>query len=265
MTIWSDIRGAFDTLLAGESRTGVISAVPVSDVALLPEQLSYLGRKLAPLGRRPEELTAVSMGIAYDRAEIDPIPVDWAGSAGHKVRWNEYAAAYHELNRCLTTVSRALAAQFEGIAEGPTREGIVGQVSHVTDYFPTCVSHRAFAESAGLGWRGRHQLIVSPEFGPAFRLATAFVPGRFDAPVRPLSGCGDCHACVDLCPVLQKGLVEPDLNVYREMCRKRIKGLGLEADVCGMCVRRCWEVVVGETENACAWSCHPERSEGSPW
>ena len=94
-----------------------------------------------------------------------------------------------------------------------------------------------------MGWRGRHQLIVTPEFGPALRLATVFVPARIEAPRRELRDCGECTACVDLCPVLGKGLVKSDLNEYREMCRRRIKGLALEADVCGQCIRRCWEVV----------------------
>jgi epoxyqueuosine reductase QueG len=241
---WSQVESAFGALLADEGRAGVLAAVPVADVMLLDEQRDYLTKKLAPLGLPKTEVTAVSMGIAYAQAEIDPIPSEWGGSEGRKERWNEYAAAYHELNRCLSRLSRSIAERFGGVAEGPTREGVVGLVNHVTDYFPTCVSHRAFAEASGLGWRGRHQLIVTPEFGPALRLATVFLPGRLLARRRDLAGCGECEACVELCPVLRRGLESSDMNVYREMCRKRIKGLGLDADVCGLCVRRCWETVV---------------------
>ena len=60
-----------------------------------------------------------------------------------------------ELNRSLNGIATRLAEQFDGVAEQATMEGWVKQVSHVNDYFPLCVSHRAFAEAAGVGWRGQ--------------------------------------------------------------------------------------------------------------
>jgi len=243
--MWSEFESAFHALCAAENRRGILAAAPLAEVRLLPEQAAYLQTRLEPLRQPPQAVTAVSLGIAYDIAEIAPIPREWVGRRDSRDRWNEYAMAYHEVNRCLAGISRTLAERFRGIAEGPTIEGIAGKLSHVTEYFPRCVSHRAVAEVARLGWRGKHGLIVTPEFGPALRLATLFLPERLEGPTRMLAGCGECSACLEICPVLKKGLREADPNIYRERCRRRIVALGLEANVCGLCVRRCHEAVVG--------------------
>jgi epoxyqueuosine reductase len=56
------------------------------------------------------------------------------------------------------------------------------------------------AQNAGLGWRGKHTLLLSREAGSWFFLGEIFVslPLPADAPVTP--HCGDCTACLDICP-----------------------------------------------------------------
>ncbi len=238
---WDELATSFDALCAAEQRRGVLAAAPLGQVRLLPEQAAYLRRRLAALAAPADAVTAVSLGLAYHPEEILAIPAEWTGRQPQTSRWHHYCAAYHEVNRSLNRVSRALAERWGGMAEVATLDGIVGQVKHVSDYFPLCVSHRAVAEAAALGWRGLHGLIVTPEFGPALRLASVFLVGHLEAPPRRLSGCGSCRACLHVCPILRKAALAADGNVYREMCRRRIDILGLEADVCGICVRRCWE------------------------
>jgi len=56
------------------------------------------------------------------------------------------------------------------------------------------------AKNAGLGWRGKHTLLLTREAGSWFFLGEIFVdlPLPADAPV---SGhCGNCTACLDACP-----------------------------------------------------------------
>lgn len=241
--MWEEIEGEFRGLCAGEGRSGLIAAVPVARVRLLPEQQEHLRATLAPLEAPGEPLTALSMGIAYRSEEIEAVPGGWVSARPPESRWGDYVEAYNELNRCLGRVAGSMAERFGGVAEVPTRNALAGEVSHVSQCFPLCVSHRAFAEASGLGWRGRHGLVVTPEFGPALRLVTVFVPQKLEGPERQPGGCGECAACLEVCPVLRDGLQVADLNVYREMCRRRIRTLALGADVCGICVRRCWEVV----------------------
>jgi len=158
-------------------------------------------------------------------------------------RWNQYARAYKELNRLLTDITSQLAGRFGGVAEAPTLEGWVERVNHVNDYFPHCIPHRAFAEAAGVGWRGKSGLVITPEAGPALRFATVFIPRRLSPDGWELPGCGDCVACLEVCPILR-----PEEG-YRERCRCRLRALGLEDEVCGICVRVCWEAVRKNLDN----------------
>lgn len=234
-----EIEAEFRRLCERAGRRGVISFVPVEGVRLLPEQSAYLRRKLDGLGEW-SDITAVSIGLLYHESEILAIPDGWVGKPPEDGLWNRYARAYTELNRLLNDVAGQLAGRFGGVVEAATVEGWVEQVKHVNDYFPHCVSHRAFAEAAGLGWRGRSGLVITPEAGPALRFATVFVPRRVSSDDRELPGCGDCLACLEVCPILR-----PEEG-YRERCRRRLGALGLEDEVCGICVRVCWEVVHGQ-------------------
>ena len=246
-----DLEKEFQRLCDEEGRRGVLAAVPLSEIKLLPEQEEYLRYKLERAKLPREEISALSIGVAYHREEIEAIPLGWHASKPSNSRWDNYVRAYHQVNQILNRIASYLADSFGGVAERATMDGLAGQVSHVTQYFPHCVSHRAIAEAAGLGWRGKHGLIVTPEFGPAFRLASLFFFGRLESQMRELAGCGECVACLEVCPILRKGAREMDLNSYREACRRRIKALALDADVCGICVRQCWEAVANSGVGSC--------------
>ncbi|MBC8264281.1 MAG: hypothetical protein H8E47_09185 [Anaerolineales bacterium] len=241
-----DIEREFRLLCEQAGRQGVIGFTSVEGVRLLPEQEAYLRHKLEELGLVLSEaegpwsdITAVSIGLLYHEPEILAIPAGWVSKPPEDGRWNQYARAYTELNRLLNHITSQLVERFGGVAELATVEGWVEQVKHVNDYFPHCVSHRAFAEAARVGWRGRSGLVVTPEAGPALRFATVFIPQRLSPDNRHLPGCGDCIACLEVCPILR-----PEEG-YRERCRRRLKALGLEDEVCGICVRVCWEAVRG--------------------
>jgi epoxyqueuosine reductase QueG len=236
-----EIEGAFRLLCEQVGRQGVIGFVPIEDVRLLPVQSAYLRRKLDGLGPW-SNITAISIGLFYHKPEILAIPAGWVSKPPEDGLWNRYARAYTELNRLLNEIATRLAKQFGGLAEQATMEGWVGQVSHVNDYFPACVSHRAFAEAAEVGWRGKHGLVVTPEAGPALRFATIFISQPLSPDDKHLPGCGDCNACLEVCPILR-----PE-DGYRERCRRRIDALGLENEVCGICVRACWEMVARARE-----------------
>ena len=235
-TLKQDIERRFARSCAEVGRQGVIGFAPVEGVRLLPEQAQRLEEKLTSFrpGTRPG---AISIGLCYHEDEIQAIPSAWQSKKTEDDPWNRYARAYRELNRALDRVSSALAAEFDGVAEKATIEGWAGKVQQVGEYFPHCVSHRAFAEAAGIGWRGRHGLIVTREAGPALRFATVFIPVHIPSEPKELPGCGECRACLDICPVLRR------TGDYRQACLRRIRALALEADVCGICVRACWEQV----------------------
>lgn len=56
------------------------------------------------------------------------------------------------------------------------------------------------AQKAGLGWRGKHTLLLNRESGSVFFLGEILLdlPLPVDMPVEP--HCGTCSACIDVCP-----------------------------------------------------------------
>lgn len=63
------------------------------------------------------------------------------------------------------------------------------------------VLERQLAEKAGLGWQGKHSLLINKEAGSWFFLGELFVdiPLPIDKP-NEFEGCGKCVACITLCP-----------------------------------------------------------------
>lgn len=74
-----------------------------------------------------------------------------------------------------------------------------------TDSAP--VMEVALAQKAGLGWRGKHTLLLNREAGSLFFLGEMLtdIPLPTDAPITP--HCGQCSACIDVCPT--KAIIAP--------------------------------------------------------
>lgn len=62
------------------------------------------------------------------------------------------------------------------------------------------VLETAFAEKSGLGWKGKHSLILNKDAGSWFFLGEIFInlPLPVDESVEDL--CGSCSSCINLCP-----------------------------------------------------------------
>jgi epoxyqueuosine reductase QueG len=101
--------------------------------------------------------------------------------------------------------------------------------------------HKKMAALAGLGWIGRNNLLVAPEYGAAVRLATILtdLPLPFDAPVS--RGCGTCRDCIPVCPVgaIKESQADFDhLGCFEKLQSfRRLPGVGQY--ICGICVRAC--------------------------
>lgn len=72
------------------------------------------------------------------------------------------------------------------------------------------LSDTAVAERAGVGFKGKNTLIITPEFGSYVYLGELItnIPFVPDSPVE--DSCGDCRICIDLCPtgaITSKGQV----------------------------------------------------------
>lgn len=80
----------------------------------------------------------------------------------------------------------------------------------------------ALAEKAGLGWRGKHTLLLSRDAGSWFFLGEIYtdLPLPVDQPSQ--NHCGTCKACIDICPT--QAIVAP----YEVDARRCISYLTIE-------------------------------------
>ena len=78
------------------------------------------------------------------------------------------------------------------------------------------------ARKAGLGWRGKHTLLLSREHGSRFFLGEIYInlPLPVDEPQQ--EHCGTCARCIDICPT--KAIIAP----YRVDARRCISYLTIE-------------------------------------
>ncbi|MDP0590263.1 MAG: tRNA epoxyqueuosine(34) reductase QueG [Candidatus Endonucleobacter bathymodioli] len=85
------------------------------------------------------------------------------------------------------------------------------------------IMERPLARDAGLGWMGKHSLIINPKAGSFFFLGELFtnLPLPIDPPFDK-SHCGSCQSCIDLCPT--RAIVAP----YKVDARRCISYLTIE-------------------------------------
>jgi epoxyqueuosine reductase QueG len=110
-------------------------------------------------------------------------------------------------------------------------------------------SQKLAAHMAGLGWIGKSCLLVTPDHGPRVRWVTVLT----DAPLAPTGSpmaprCGECTACVDICPIraFTSRTFSPDepreARFDAAACDRYYQQLGKELGVdgaCGLCLYVC--------------------------
>jgi epoxyqueuosine reductase QueG len=233
------IKNAFDRELVITGHNGIIGVAEFKGVydELIPVQR----RRLTEIcGERFSDLLSsgsiICIGIAYHSEAIDCIDARLEDGSVDRNTWNVYAREYHRLNRFLNDISEDLAVLTRGVQIPATVEGIV--VKNVQEYFGKTISHRVIAENAGLGWRGKNELIVNQRFSCALRFVSVITNLPLIHGEKVKASCGECRACLDACSFLRN---KSRLEDYRESCRKYINALDLEAEVCGKCVKACYQ------------------------
>ena len=89
-----------------------------------------------------------------------------------------------------------------------------------TDSAP--VMEVALAQRAGLGWRGKHTLLLNREAGSMFFLGEIYTDLPLPVDEATTAHCGECQACIDICPT--QAIVAP----YRLDARRCISYLTIE-------------------------------------
>ena len=139
---------------------------------------------------------AISMGVALMHTLVDQLP----RRAERAVAISYRHHAYDVVNVRLDDMASRVASRVQrlGYAALPVPASKRVDDERICSFF----SHKMAAHLAGLGWIGKSCLLVTPQAGPRVRWVTVLT----DAPLQPTGSamaerCGDCNACVDICPV----------------------------------------------------------------
>jgi epoxyqueuosine reductase len=184
-------------LALGFDRVGFAPAAPAPRNAFLREWLArgYAG-EMDYLARRVEERidprrlvagarTLVAVALRYPRAGAPRAPE----SGGARIARYASGDDYHDVLR------ERLSAFESGIA------ALAGARVALRSYVDTGpVLERAAAARAGLGWIGKHTLLIDPRLGSYLFLGIVITDLALPPDAEEPDHCGSCRACLDACP-----------------------------------------------------------------
>ncbi|MBV8667396.1 MAG: tRNA epoxyqueuosine(34) reductase QueG [Burkholderiaceae bacterium] len=169
---------------------------------------------------RPAELVAGTVRVISARMDYLPAAAgaDWrAREQGRLADGNAAVISVYARGR---DYHKVLRNRLQQLAERIAAE--VGEFGYrvFTDSAP--VMEIPLAAHAGLGWRGKHTLLLNRHAGSMFFLGEIFtdLPLPVDQPVS--AHCGQCQACMDICPT--QAIIGP----YRLDARRCISYLTIE-------------------------------------
>lgn len=109
--------------------------------------------------------------------------------------------------------------------------------------------HRTAAVLSGIGWIGKNNSLITPEFGPRVRLATVLTNANLvHSADLAESQCGSCTRCIEACPSkaltgnswrkdgVREDLVDP--KICSEFMHAKFQHIG-RGVICGLCLSAC--------------------------
>jgi len=173
---------------------------------------------------------AVSAAIRLSKSVLDEIE-----DRPTKLYFHHYRQANSLLDHIAMRISNFI--QSEGFNALPVPASQIVDWEKQTAY----LSHKKIAELAGIGWLGRNNLIVHPEFGSQIRLMTILtdMPLPTDKPLK--NDCGKCKKCVEVCPAA--AIKESQKDFDHSACFEKLKFFQkqryVDQFICGICVKAC--------------------------
>ena len=169
---------------------------------------------------RPAELVPGTVSVITARLDYLPrdAPPDWAER--ETARCTEAGAAVISVYARGRDYHKLLRARLQQLASKLQQQ--LGTLGHrvFTDSAP--VLEAELATRSGIGWRGKHTLVLHREAGSMFFLGEIYVDVALPASAPVPEACGTCQACITVCPT--QAIVAP----YRLDARRCISYLTIE-------------------------------------
>ena len=186
----------------------------------------------------PGTLSVITARMDYlpanaPRASLQTQTIDTAADNTQATQTQHWIA--HELARLQQPGQAVISVYARGRDYHKVMRQRLQQLAHKLQEAVGPVGHRVFTDSApvleaelavksGLGWRGKHTLVLQRDAGSFFFLGEIFVDMAL-TPNEPVSDhCGSCSACISACPT--QAIVAP----YQLDARRCISYLTIEHD-----------------------------------
>jgi epoxyqueuosine reductase len=154
---------------------------------------AHENKRSRPAELLPNTIRVISVRMDYLPGDTQQIKILKDPTKAYVSRYT-LGRDYHKLIR------KRLAQLAQKIDDAlPEDYPLKGQSRAFVDSAP--VMERPLAEKAGLGWTGKHTLIINSHAGSWFFLGEifTFVPLPIDEPLEK-NQCGECTACLKVCP-----------------------------------------------------------------
>ena len=169
---------------------------------------------------RPAELVPGTQRVIT--ARMDYLP----GTAGEDWREHEWARSSQPEQAVISVYARGrdyhkvMRSRLQRLAQRITDE--IGSFGYrvFTDSAP--VMEVELAQQSGMGWRGKHTLLLTREAGSMFFLGEIFTDLPLPVDEAVSGHCGQCRACIDVCPT--QAILAP----YKMDARRCISYLTIE-------------------------------------
>ena len=196
----------------------------VADVRLFKEEFLSLSIESEGLSY------GVSLGVPLSRAVLDGIQ----NKPTLLYKWH-YRQANNHLDRIAFLLTQHITGKGYRAVPIPASQIIDWEKQRAH------VSHRAVGEAAGLGWRGKNNLLVNSRYGAQFRLVTVLTDMPLIISETDAGDCGSCSRCVQACPVkaIGRSADEYDFKKCLQYLKECSKERGIGQFICGVCVRAC--------------------------
>ncbi|MDB5587824.1 MAG: queG [Devosia sp.] len=142
-------------------------------------------RRGRPNALWPEARSIILLGVNYG-PESDPLAVLAERDRG--------SISVYARNRDYHEIIKGKLKELAGLLS--RRSG--AEVKVFVDTAP--VMEKPLAEAAGLGWQGKHTVLVSRDFGSWLFLGAIFTSAELPVSTPHEESCGSCTRCLDICP-----------------------------------------------------------------
>jgi epoxyqueuosine reductase len=142
-------------------------------------------RRVSPTGMWPQARSVILLGMNYG-PESDPLDLLEEKSRG--------AISVYARNRDYHEIIKGKLKELAGLLA--RRSG--AEVKVFVDTAP--LMEKPLAEAAGLGWQGKHTVLVSREFGSWLFLGAILTSAELPVDAPHKESCGSCTKCLDICP-----------------------------------------------------------------